>query len=77
MCTKLSYGTPKEEITQRGLSEDSKTILTHCPMAVCKDLIALPFILNDSRISTLLYTMSYTCTRQLLWFIHCSRLLTA
>jgi len=40
--TKLSCGTPKEEIMQRGLSEGSKTILTHCHWAMLKDLIALP-----------------------------------
>ena len=77
MCTKFSCGTPKEEIMQRGLSEGSKTILTHCHWAMCQDLIALPCVLDESCISTFLYTMFYTWFSQLPWFIHCSRLLTA
>jgi hypothetical protein len=76
MYTKLSHGTPKEEIVQTGLSGGSKTILTHCYWAICKDFIALLCILDESRISAFLCIMSYTCISQLLWFIHCSRLLT-
>jgi hypothetical protein len=69
MCTKFSCGNLKEEITQSGLGEGRKNILTLCHWTMCKDLIALPCVLDESCISTFLYTMSYTCIRFCFSFI--------
>jgi hypothetical protein len=75
--TKLSCGTLKEEITQRGLGVGRKKILTLCHWTVCKDLIALPCVLDESYISKFLYKTSHTCISQIIFFIYCLRLLKA
>jgi len=50
-------------------------ILTPCHQAMQKCVIAIPCIVDGSRISTFSYTTSYTCICQLVWLTFCFKVI--
>jgi hypothetical protein len=47
-----------------------RLLLTLCHRATLKDMIAVPCIVDRSRLSTFSYTTSYTCICQLIWLTY-------
>jgi len=52
-----------------------KETLTPCHRATRKCMIAIPCVVDGSRISTFSYTMSCTCVCQLVWFTFCFKVI--
>jgi hypothetical protein len=58
-------------LTSRGHNTEIKLeILTPCRRATQKCMIALPCVVDGSRISTFSYTSSCTCVWHLIWLIY-------